>query len=306
MIDAGIIVVRPAQDDDANAVLSLEFLQDFPALRTQDLILKLVLCLVAFLQRPRILFPGEPEHVGKLVIHLFDEQGRFSRIHKRVAEQDVAFLEDIPFLGERSLHRFRRGGHSRAGAMSLHVLHVTREIVDHGTENDVEWLLLVVNVQQVMDVRDPHLGRETRIDGPALGPFLVERFACVIGVDEVLRWNPERLEVGAEYRRHRVHVQDPGNADAQTPAAVHQLHALLLLRQEGVPGQGIGDHGRCVRLERRPGSYFGHIGIFFLHGVETLLDLAHVVHVLHQPLFTTVADDQPLDALEYRNFRLLP
>ena len=61
--------------------------------------------------------------------------------------------------------------------MILHELQVAREVIKHGAKDDIERLLLVVDIEQVMHVRDPHFGREARINGAALGAFLVERLA---------------------------------------------------------------------------------------------------------------------------------
>ncbi len=46
------------------------------------------------------------------------------------------------------------------------------------------------DVEQVMDVRDAHLGGEAGVDGAALGPFFVQAFVREVGIDEVLRGIP--------------------------------------------------------------------------------------------------------------------
>ncbi len=55
----------------------------------------------------------------------------------------------------------------------------------------------MVHVEQVVHVRDAELGREAGVDGAALGAFLVQLLGGVVGVDEVLRLDAERLEVAA-------------------------------------------------------------------------------------------------------------
>ena len=57
------------------------------------------------------------------------------------------------------------------------------QAVDHREEDDVERLLGVHLVQQVVHVRDAELGREARVDGAALGAFLIQLLA---------RCNPRR------------------------------------------------------------------------------------------------------------------
>ena len=54
--------------------------------------------------------------------------------------------------------------------------------------------------QHVVHVRDAHFGGEAGIDGPALGAFLVKLLVGVVGVNQVLGGNPQRLKVGAENR----------------------------------------------------------------------------------------------------------
>ena len=112
------------------------------------------------------------------------------------------------------LDGFRRANDGRAGAVVLHEFEVARQVVDHGAEDDVERLFLMVHVEQIVDVRDAHFGGKAGIDGAALCSFLVKRLAGVIGVDEVFRRDAQRLEVGAEDGRNRVHVQDARDADA--------------------------------------------------------------------------------------------
>ena len=88
------------------------------------------------------------------------------------------------------------------------------QAIDHREEDDVQRLLGVHLVQQVMHVRNAQLRGEARVDGAALGAFLVQLLAGVIRVDDVLRLNPQRREVAREHRRLRVHVEHARHADA--------------------------------------------------------------------------------------------
>ena len=57
---------------------------------------------------------------------------------------------------------------------------VAGQAIDHREEDDVERLLGVHVVEQVVDVRNAQLGGEARVDGAALGAFLVQLLAGVI------------------------------------------------------------------------------------------------------------------------------
>ena len=237
---------------------------------------------------------------------MFGKQNLVAGIHKGIAEENVILLEDVTLFGERGLDGFGCGNNGRASAVRLHLAQVAGKVVNHGAEDNIERLLLVVHVEQVVHVRNAYLGGEARIDGAALCAFFIELLAGVVGVDKVLRRNPQRFEVGAEDRRNRVHVQDARHADAQFLSPLHQFHALFLLGRESVLRRGISHQGRRIGLESRLGTHFSHVGVFLLHSVETLLDLAHVVHVLHQAFLAAVTNNQPLDPFDQGNLRLLP
>ena len=116
--------------------------------------------------------------------------------------------------------------------MALRIHQVRWQIVDHGEEDDVERLLFVVHVEQIVHVRDAHLGREAGIDRAALGAGFVKLLGREVGVDQVLGRNAQRLEVGAEHRVARVLIQDARDADAQAGAPLHGSDARLLPRRE--------------------------------------------------------------------------
>ena len=160
--------------------------------------------------------------------HLPLEKDRRAAIDERVQEHHAHLLEKVAFLCERRLGRCRRGRNGGAGAMGLRVHQIRRQIVDHGEEDHIQRLLLVVLVKQVVHVRDAHFGWEAGIDGAALGARFVKFLGGKVGVDQVLRRNPQRLKVGAEHRVGRVLVQHARNADAQAGAALHGRHARLL------------------------------------------------------------------------------
>ena len=301
VVDAGVVVVRSAQHDDADAVLGLEPFQDFPALVPQDFVHEAVLGFEALVHGANVLLPGKPEDIAELVIHLLGQQRGPGGVYESVEKEDIVLPEDVPFLDKSRLDGLRRADDGRAGAVVLHELKVARQVVDHGTEDDVERLFFVVYIEQIVYVRDAYFGGKAGVDGAALCAFLVKRLAGVVGVDQVFRRDAQRLEVGAEDGPNRVHVQDARDADAQLLAPLHQLDALLLLGGKRALGQGVRDGRRIVRLKGRLGPDLGQVRVFLLHSVETLLDLAHVAHVLDQALLATVADDEPLDAFRNRH-----
>ena len=194
-----------------------------------------------------VLFPRQSQDVSKLIVELLCQKSRLAGIHKGIQEKDIILLKNIAFLSERRFDSLRRGRHRWAGTMGLGELEVAGKVVNHGAEDNVQRLLLVVNIKQVMDVRDADLGGEARVNGAALGAFLVEAFIGVIGINEVFRGNPQRLEVSAEDGVHGVHVENARNPDAKVLALFHQLEALLLLGSDRDPGQRIGNH-RAARM----------------------------------------------------------
>ena len=181
--------------------------------------------------------------------------------------------------------------------MALRIHDVRWQVIDHGEEDHIQRLLFVVHVEQIVHVRDAHLGREARIDGPALGPRFVKLLGRVVGVDQVLGRYAQRLEVGAEHRIARVLIQDARNADAQAGAPLHSSSPRFLPRRKRIARERVSDSRRLERFEDHLGRDFGHIRIGVLDRIHALLDLAHGVHVFHQSAIATVVDDQALGAL---------
>ena len=200
VVQAGIVVIRARQQDDADAVFGFELLEDFAALLAQDAFAEVEHGGFRGLRGAVIFFGRKAEDVAEGVEHLALEQVGHAAIDERIEEFDAHFLEEIAFLGEGRLGGRGGGGDGGAGAMALRVHHVGGQIVDHGEEDDVERLLLVVHVEQVVHVRDADLRREAGIDRAALGAGLVQLLGGVVGVDQVIGGDAERLEIGAERR----------------------------------------------------------------------------------------------------------
>ena len=182
-------------------------------------------------------------------------------------------------------------------------MQVGGEAVDHGEEDHVQRLLGVYREQQVVDVRNAQLRREARVDGAALGAFLIELLAGEVGVDDVFRLDPQGREVAREHRGHRVHIEHARHADADLGALLHQLDALLGGRGEDELGQRVGHQRRIRHAEHRLGRYLDKVGIGLLDLVQTPLDLAHVVDALDGALLAG-GDDEALRAGLQRNLGL--
>src|SRR5205807_9792074 len=108
------------------------------------------------------------ENISEAIKHLPLEQNGRTAVDERIQELNAHFLEEIAFLYERSLRRGRRSRDRWTGPMALRVHQVRRQVVDHGEEDHVQWLLLVVHIEDIVHVRDAHLRREASIDGSAL------------------------------------------------------------------------------------------------------------------------------------------
>ena len=218
-------------------------------------------------------------------------------------KRDVLLLEQVAFLDERRFDRGRRGGHRGTGARGLHVRQRAGEAVDHREEDDVERLLGVRFVQQVVDVRDAEFAGEARVDGAALGAFLVHLLAGVIAEDDVLGLDAERGEVAREDRRLRVHVEHARHADADIGALLHQFGALLLRRGDLEFRQRVGLHRDIGNAEDLLGGDFDEVGVGLLDLVEPALDAAHLFDVFDGALFAG-GDDQALRAFFERHLGL--
>ena len=186
------------------------------------------------------------------LVHLPLEQVGLGEIDEGIQEQDALFGEQVAFLGERRLHRFRRSRHGGAATAGLRLVQVAGEAIDHRKEDDVERLLGVHFVQQVVHVRNAQLRGEARVDGAALGAFLVQLLAGEIRVDDVLRLDAQRREVAREDGRLRVHIQHARHADAHLGALLHQRGALFLRGGDLELGRRVGHERRRPARGTRP------------------------------------------------------
>ena len=200
VVDARVVVVRAAEQHDAEPVLALELLQHLARRRAQ-VALEALERRVAGLHRPLVLLarrargrPSTPRTSASRTAGArrgsrrcrgsgcpSPRTGRLSLMKAALTASGVAVT-----VGQARLSCvfFRSDG----------------QRVDHREEDDVERLLRVRLVEQVVHVRDAELRREAGVDRAALGALLVELLGGEVGVHEVLRRDPEALEVAREER----------------------------------------------------------------------------------------------------------
>src|SRR5262249_30547494 len=176
--------------------------------------------------------------------------------------------------------------------------------VDHREEDHTERLLLVVHVQQVVNVRNAHLRRETRIDSSTLSAFLIKLLRGVVRVDEVLCRYPQTFEVRREKRIGRVLIQRSRNSDSLLAALLQKFVALLLIAQQRVSVRRIAHRRRVRSSPHCARRYLNEIRIRSLYRIQPLLDDPHVGYIFDQALLAGISNDQTLDAREYRDLRL--
>ena len=122
--------------------------------------------------------------------------------------------------------------------------------VDHGEEDRVQRLLLVLLEDQVVHVRDADLRREARIDGAAARAGAVHILAGELGVHQVLWLQAQALQIPAKQGRVQVHVQHAWHANAQAGALLHQRDALFSGRRPSA-ASGVGSATFCGLRERQ-------------------------------------------------------
>ena len=121
MIHAGIVVIRTAQQHDAEAVFALQLLQHFARGAAHGDVVEVVERAIALLDGALVLFGREAEDVLELLEHLPLEEVGLGQVDEGIQEADALLLEQIAFLDERGLHGLGRGGDGGAGAAGLHV-----------------------------------------------------------------------------------------------------------------------------------------------------------------------------------------
>src|ERR1035437_5030014 len=295
VVDAGIVVIRTAQQHHADAILALQLFQHLAGLAAHGDVVEVLQGAVAGRHGALVLLGAEAEDILEFLVHLAFEEVRLGEVDERVQETYAAFLEHVAFLDERGFDGGRRGGDGGTGSRGLHVRERAGEAIDHREEDDVERFLSVRAIQQIVDVRDAQLAGEAGVDGAALGAFLVHLFAGVIAEDDVLRLDAEGRELAGEDGRLRVHVEHARHTDADIDALLHQFGALLLRGGDLEFGQRVGQARDVRDAEHLLGGDFDKVGVGLFDLVEPALDAAHLFDVLDGALFAG-GDDQALRA----------
>jgi len=182
VVHAGVVMIRPAQQHHADAVLPLELFENLAGRAAHRHVVERVERAVAFLHRPMVLLRRQAQDVFELFVHLPLEEVGTGQVDEGVQEDHALFFEQVAFLGERRLHRRGSGRYGGARPAGLDARELARQAVDHGEENNIQRLLRMHFVQQVMDVRNAEFRREAGVDSAALGAFFVQFLAGEVGV----------------------------------------------------------------------------------------------------------------------------
>src|ERR1019366_4109110 len=173
VVDAGVVVIRAAQQHHADAILALQLFQHLAGVAAHGDVIEVLQGAVAGRHGALVLLGAEAEDILEFLVHLAFEEVRLGEVDEGVQKTYAAFLEHVAFLDERGFDGGRRGGDGGTGARGLHMGERAGEAVDHREEDDVERLFGVGAIEQVVDVRDAQLAGEAGVDGAALGAFLV-------------------------------------------------------------------------------------------------------------------------------------
>src|SRR5271163_2645275 len=82
-------------------------------------------------------------------------------------------------------------------------------------------------LDQVVNVGNSDFRRKTRIDGAAARTCAVKIGTGVVGINNVLGLYTQAFQVSVEERRVSVDVENPGNADTNFLAVLHERNAFF-------------------------------------------------------------------------------
>ena len=182
MVDAGIVVIRTAQQHDAEAVFALQLFQHFAGRAAHGDVVEVIPARGSPASTARLFSSGdEAQDVLELLVHLAFEEVRLGEVDEGIQEPDALFLEQVAFLDERRLDGLRRGGdgRDRCGWPARAQSGLVRQSII-GKKMMSSGFLACTTIQQVVHVRDAELAGEAGVDGAALGAFLVQLLAGVI------------------------------------------------------------------------------------------------------------------------------
>src|SRR5271165_3141549 len=292
VVQAGIVMIGTAEHHNADAVLTLELVEHVARL-VPHASLVFVERLIAGLDGALVLFGRQAEQGLESGEHLVRQQLAVLQVENRIDVLHLVFGKDIALLGIRGFDRLGTRRHRGAGVRSGEIDERRVEDVHHGEEDQVERLLGGFDGEQIMDVSDADLCRETRIDGSAAGAGAIKLRTGVIGVNEILGFEAEAFEVRVEERRVDVGVQHPRDANAQIGPILHQGHAVSCRSGPGARGYRVGDERGLARTEGFVRGQVDEVRVILFRRVQPRLDVLHVVHLFDGALFAG-GDNQAL------------
>src|SRR6266545_2622336 len=298
VVQPRVVVIRPREQHHSESFFGFELIENLARLAAQDHVIKNVERLVTLLDCPGVLFARQTEDVLERLEHLLFEEARLIQVQEGIEISNSVLPEKVAFFGKRGLDRVGRSRHRGAGAIRLGVDQFRRQRVDHREEDQVERLLLVMNVDQVVDVRNAHLRREAGVNRAALRAVLVKLLGRVVRIDQVLRRNAQALEIRRKERIGRILVENPRDADPHRIALFEQFVALRSGARQRDLGRRVGDLRRVEAAPDRLRAELDEVRVGALNRVEPLLDHAHVVDVFDQSPLARVADDQSFAAVK--------
>ena len=303
VIQAGIVVIGPAQHDDADAVFALQLIEHLRA-RAGG-------CWLRNLSAPRIptstarsFSSSDRPRIGCHACSIWCANSlrsaklRTGSIYFTLCSAKTSFsLVNAAFTVS--------GVAVTVGQAFAPTIFTSGEVqhVVHREEDRVQRLLAMLLLNQVVDVRNADLGREAGIDRAAARARAIQLGTGVVGVNDVFRLHAQAFEVGVEQRSVGVDVQHARNADAELLAILHQRDALfgrLCSSQPSLAGQRIGHALGVDRPEDFVRRDIDEVRMLVANLVEPGLDVLHVVDIFDRALFAG-GDDQALLAVHERN-----
>ena len=122
VVDAGIVVIRAAQQHHAEAVFALQLFQHFAGCAAHGDVVEIVERAIALLRRRACSLPAMRPRMSLNSSYICrSKRSGLREVDEGVQEPDALLLEEVAFLGERRLDGFGRGGDGGAGAAGLHV-----------------------------------------------------------------------------------------------------------------------------------------------------------------------------------------
>jgi hypothetical protein len=138
-----------------------------------------------------IFFARETEKGRPRLEHLICANFAVPQVQDRVEVSNPVFGKDIAFFRERRLHYFRSSRHGGTGIRARKIHQMRMKDVVHRERNRVQWFLVVLGGEQIVDVSDADLGGIAGIDRAAARARAVQLRRGVVGVKDVFSFDTE-------------------------------------------------------------------------------------------------------------------